>query len=212
MKNPSFHEIQAAYERKAYKFYTQGSFNINLFGIRSDDSQSNKFDDIVGVAFYIDFSTPAVFGFKATTDPGKYWLQNPMSREGTAILVPGQYKGSHAIGVHGRSGKSPYKALEQINHMTYVRDNNKDMKLDFELYRDPELLKKHGFSANIKSNIHRASLNVLVQFVEKYSAACQVIQSADDFAKLIVMCEESIKKGFSNKFSYTLFEESEVWA
>ena len=36
------------------------------------------------------------FCFEATTDPGDNWMDNPMVREkGTAILKPGQYRGSH---------------------------------------------------------------------------------------------------------------------
>jgi len=211
MKSPNFHEIDTAYGRKGYKFYTKGAFNINLFGIRSMNSKSNSFDDLVGAALYLDATHPIVFAANATTDPGKYWLQNPMHREGTAILVPGQYAGSHCVGIHGRSGKNPYEALEQVGNMTYVRDNNKDMKLDFELYRDPQQLKLNAFTANIKSNIHRAHLNLLVQLVEKYSAACQVIQSATEFQKLLELCKEAVKRGFPNRFTYTLFEEDQVW-
>ena len=36
----------------------------------------------------------------ATTDPGLYYLEHPMNVDGTAILIPGQYIGSHKTGLH----------------------------------------------------------------------------------------------------------------
>ncbi|MEI2737870.1 MAG: hypothetical protein V9F01_03695 [Chitinophagaceae bacterium] len=58
--------------------------------------------------------------FRATTDPGNYWLKTFMNRNGTAILKPGQYKHSHRIGVH----RGKYQALVQQNPVTVLRDDN----------------------------------------------------------------------------------------
>lgn len=204
-------EIEQAYAQKGYKFYTNGIYNPNIFGIRSNNSASNKFDDIIGLTYFESPSSPKALCFIGTTDPGKYWLQNPSNREGTLILVPAQYSSTHCIGIHGRSGKTPYEALEQVGQMRYVRDNNKDVVLDFDLYRDVLKLQKNGFWGIPKSNIHRASQNSIVQLVEKYSAGCQVIQNNLDFQLLMNICRMSVKQGFPNRFGYTLFEESEVW-
>jgi hypothetical protein len=212
MVAPNFQEVANAYERMGYKFFKNGTYNLNIWGIRSLSSKSNKFDDIGGALCYTGINKPFLLTAPITTDPGKYWLQNPMNKNGTAILVPGQYSGSHALGYHGRNGLSPYEALEQIGEMLYVRDNNKDEILDFDLYRNPEKLKIHGFRENIKSNIHRASINKIVQLVERYSAACQVYQDSAEFAELIALVKLSLKAGFKNSFTYTLFEEDQVWS
>ena len=40
---------------------------------------------------YRDMGLEVVKRYECTTDAGTYWMQNPMSRKGTAMLVPGQY-------------------------------------------------------------------------------------------------------------------------
>ena len=126
---------------------------------------------------------------------------------GTAILVPGQYYDVYTIGLHGRTGLNPYEAFEQVGPMKYVRDNNKDTKLDFDLIKD----RKNIFWANIKSNIHRASKLIIVQLVEKYSAACQVIQSASHFESLLQAGKNQVKKTGRATFDYALFTEEEFF-
>jgi hypothetical protein len=122
-------------------------------------------------------------------------------------MVPDQYFDVYTIGIHGRTGLNPYEAFEQIGPMKYVRDNNKDLKLDFSLMND----KKNIFWANIKSNIHRASKLIIVQVIEKYSAACQVIQSASNFESLLEAGRNQINKTGVKKFNYTLFTESQFF-
>jgi hypothetical protein len=203
-------ELQHIFLEKGYRFYDKGSYNLNIFGIRSENSKSNKFDDHIGVAYRDHMYNPVCEVFPATTDPGKYYLQRPLHRDGTLILVPSQYKGAYMLGLHGRTSNSPYKALEQVGPMKYVRDNNKDITLDFDLYRDPKKYKKHFFEANPKTNIHRASKWKIVQLIEKYSAGCQVIQKNKDFDKLINLCEISMANLKYNKFTYTLLEEADL--
>ena len=54
-------------------------------------------------------------------------MENPWVEEkGTAVLKPGQYRGSHKIRLHG--GK--YTALGQKKNVTVYRDRNKDDKYD----------------------------------------------------------------------------------
>jgi hypothetical protein len=88
-----------------------------------------------------------------------------------------------------------------------VRDNNKDTKLDFNLYRDPELRRKNAFFENIKSNIHRASAIKDVLTVNLYSASCQVLRKKIDFDVLIDLAEKQVLAGNGKTFSYTLLEE-----
>jgi hypothetical protein len=53
-------------------------------------------------------------------------MANLLNPKGAAILVPGQYCGSHAIGLH--QGK--YRALRQVKPLPVYRDSNKDMNYD----------------------------------------------------------------------------------
>jgi len=196
----NYNELKQKYLKMGYKFRTE-KMALNLFGERSFNSQSDKFDDIVGCAWVNENGVPCIVHYKATTDPGKYWLQNPMKKDGTIIMVPGQYLEVYGIGKH----KGEYEAFVQIAHMAYVRDNNRDTILDFSLYRDRKKVGKEVFWGINGTNIHRSSLWHNVPFVGRYSAGCQVLQNATEFATLIDLRNKSFSKGF-NKFDYTLFE------
>jgi hypothetical protein len=119
-------------------------------------------------------------------------------------MVPGQYSGAYKLGIHGRSGKFPYKALEQKKPMQYVRDNNRDAIIDSSLYYDSE----NVFWAICKTNLHRTSKWKAVQLVERYSAGCQVIQSPKDFNFIMNVMDEA-RYLYGNSFTYTLLEEKD---
>jgi hypothetical protein len=203
--------IIKAIKGKGYKFFSKGSYNLNIIGIRSNDSQSDRFDDEIHVLFKDEKGEECHEVFPCTTDPGKHWLLNPMNKKGTIIMVPGQYRGAYQIGIHGRSRGNGYKALEQVKEITYVRDNSKDSELDFKLYAD--MTTDHNSDkfeiSNAKTNIHRASKWKNLLNVGRYSAGCQVIQSPDLFNRLIVLCELQIKHNQGKSFTYTLLEEKD---
>lgn len=58
-----------------------------------------------------------------TVDPGNYWLQNPMNKDGTARIEPGDFIVTE--GLH--RGK---RALIQYSDVTVRRDENKDKVFD----------------------------------------------------------------------------------
>jgi hypothetical protein len=92
-------------------------------------------------------------------------MANLLNPKGTAILVPGQYRGSHAIGLH--QGK--YKALRQVKPFLYIEIQIKTMNYDLK----PETINTGLFGINI----HRASKWGVSQLIDKWSAGCQVIAS-----------------------------------
>ena len=203
-KAPSYSDIVRAYRLKGYRFFKDGLYNVNIMGIRSKVSESNQFDDYIVIA-YLDENGENVRVYPATTDPGKYFLQNPLVAAGTLILVSGQYKGAYKVGLHGRSRSNPYKALEQIRPMKYVRDNNRDSIVDISLIDKPE----NHIVGNFKTNIHRAHQTVFQKWVGRYSAGCQVIQRSEDFDEFMGIVELSRIK-YGNSFTYTLFNEHEI--
>lgn len=197
----NYSEVKQKYLSKGYKFRTE-KMALNTFGIRSKESQSDKFDDIGGCAFVNQVGEQHLTLFSMTTDPGKHWLQNPMNKDGTIILVPGQYIETYGEGLHN----GEYDCFKQIKEMYYVRDYNKDSKLDFELYRNPQSLKIRGFWGLNGTNLHRASAIKNLLSVGMYSAGCQVIQKPSDFNQLIELRKASSYWGFK-AWDYTLFEE-----
>lgn len=199
----SFSEILSVMDRKHYAYYTKGLFNLNLVGVRTENSISDKFDDLLYVFYRGEDNQFKLHEFAFTSDAGKHWLLNPMNVGGCAILVPGQYRNVYLIG--GRH--KDYEALEQVAPMQYVRDSNRDNNLDFNLYRDPILRKKHIFNGIIKSNMHRASAIKTLLNVGMYSAACQVLQKPEDFKFLIELSHKNKANGNGSRLSYTLLEE-----
>lgn len=210
MKQQTFSEITEVIEEKGYRFFTKGYYNLNLIGVRSSESKSDAFDDLYHLIFRAEDNHFKHYVFPFTSDPGKHWLLNPLNSGGTAIVVPNQYLGVYKLGIHGRTWASGgYPALEQVKEMEYVRDNNKDSILDFDLYRDPAKRKKYAFWANLKSNTHRASKWKKVLNVGKYSAACQVIQDPNHFERTLIPILKKSIGIWGNSFSYTLLESKD---
>ncbi|XWK90505.1 MAG: peptidoglycan-binding domain-containing protein [Phormidium sp.] len=67
---------------------------------------------------------PQIVGnWKATTEPGNYYTQRPMNRQGAARIAFGQYK-AWQVGTHGTSDR--HEALVQVAKIKVCRDLNQD--------------------------------------------------------------------------------------
>lgn len=168
-------------------------YQLNIVGVRADSNIPNKFDDKMYVFWNSENGWQGKY-FTVTTDPGTYWLNNPMQKEGTAILKQGQYINSHKIGLH--QGK--YKALTQQKPVTVIRDYDRNALLDFNNGKEDTGL--------FGINIHRANAVGTTKNIDKYSAGCQVFENADDFAKFLELAEKH-NTMYGNNFTYTLVDE-----
>ena len=182
--------LQQALAERGYKIATR-PFELNIIGIRANTSIPNIFNDSLNVLFTDSSGKATAYTWMATTDPGTYWLQNPLNEYGTAILKPGQYHGSHALGMH----RGAYLALVQTGPVTVVRDFNRDGKADYHTGRQETGL--------FGINIHRAQVSGLTKTIDRYSAGCQVFANAEDFAVLLQLAERH-KNLYGNSFTYTL--------
>lgn len=180
-------------DSKGYKVFDE-PYKINIVGIRADITKPNSFDDSINVFYKNKDNQWEGLTFPATTDAGTYWLNNPMQSTGTALLKEGQYKDSHALGLH----RGKYKALRQVNQVTVYRDYDRNAVLDFNNGREQTGL--------FGINIHRASATGTTKTIDKYSAGCQVFANADDFQKFLQLAEAS-KDKYGNNFTYTLIDE-----
>ena len=197
----SYAQIKRLYKKKKYKFCT-GTYNLNIFGIRDLCSEKDTFNDFVGVAYEDDLCQKKVDLYPSTTDPGLHYLRNPLNKDGTIIMLEGQYKACYKLGIHGRTGLYPYKALEQCGSMDYVRDNNKDDKYDIDISKK--------ITGVFKTNLHRCSKWKIVRYIGRYSAGCQVVQDPKHFDELMVTATRQQSLGFGDKFSYTLFNIKDI--
>lgn len=171
-------------------------YELNIVGVRTDNWTPNSFDDFIFVFYKDDTGNWQGTKNAVTTDPGTYWLKNPMSPQGTAILKKGQYRNSYAIGKH----RGEYTALVQVAPVTTIRDYDRDNKLSYDSSRSTTGL--YGI------NIHRAGSIGTTKVVDKYSAGCQVFSDASDFAKFIEQTKKH-KDLYGNLFNYTLIDERE---
>jgi len=196
--------LRSLLEAKGYVFFDGHGkkLNLNLIGVRRDNQGTNEFDDFLVVLFRnsvggIDVMTK--HQYEITTDPGKYWLENPTNPKGTAILVPGQYRGAWKIGKH----QNRYEALVQRKPVKVWRDNNKDAIID---YNNIELLSDEGYFG---INIHRSNPYSESYLVNRWSAGCQVFKKVENFNAFMSLCKASAKL-YGPNFTYTLITEKEL--
>lgn len=181
---------------KTYQVYLR-PYELNIVGIRTDNTIPNRFDDEIHVFFKNSVNQWIHYNFPATTDPGTYWLRNPMHSQGTAILKQGQYLGTYQIGLH----KGKYYALVQRKPVTVIRDYDRNAVLDFFNGR-PD-------TGMFGINIHRASVNGTTKTVDNYSAGCQVFSNINDFNLFMQLCENH-RKLYGNSFTYTLIDKRAI--
>ena len=190
--------VAEAMARKGYSYFRNGDYNLNIIGIRSDQSRkvTNKFDDFLLVLYYVDKQLN-IKVYNITTEPGRYYMQNLGNPKGTAILVPNQYKGCWSIGKH--NGK--YEALVQTKPVAVYRDANKDMVYD--------LSKATIQSGLFGINIHRSNPYGTSATVDNWNAGCQVFANGAEFSEFIILCNRQ-KARYGNSFTYTLLDEDDL--
>ena len=185
-------QIEIAVKKKGYAWF-EGTkdYDVNIVGIRNlqpTKHVTNLFDDTLTISYKKD----GVWQFHEwaiTTDPGKKAMLEYSNPKGVAILVPGQYRGSHMIGLH--QGK--YEALRQQRPVKVYRDKDKDMEYDF-IDEDTGIF---GI------NIHRSNPKTESTYVENWSEGCQVFKKVNQFNTFMDICRLA-RNIHGNSFTYTL--------
>jgi hypothetical protein len=187
----SIRALIASLRKKGY-IINDKPYQLNIVGVRKDSTVPNKFDDLIYVFFKNEKGDWEGKYFTATTDPGTYYLKNPLSKLGTAILKEGQWIDTYAIGKH----KGQYDALVQNKPLTVIRDYDRNAILDFNNGREEKGL--------FGINIHKAGKDS--KDVDTWSAGCQVFQKSDDFETFMKLARKH-RELYGNKFTYTLIDE-----
>ena len=194
-------QIEAAVKKEGHKWFENGDYNVNIVGVRNSATHNqvtNKFDDWMTISYKVNGEWN-FHCYDCTTDPGKYWVDNLMNPDGVAIVVPGQYRSSHKIGLH--QGK--YEALRQQKPIKVWRDDNKDNVYD-HIADDIQ-------DGIFGINIHRATKYPGKEStqVDKWSAGCQVIAAYNDFEEFMNVMYKA-RDAWSNSFTYTLIESKYI--
>ena len=189
-------QIEQTVKSKGYVWF-EGTkdFDVNIVGVRNSstgDTVTNVFDDFLTVS-YKEGGEWKFQIWPATTDPGKKGVMEYHNAAGVARLVPGQYRGSHTIGLH--QGK--YEALKQQKPVKVYRDKDKDMQYD------ENIIQEGVFGINI----HKAGADST--YVENWSEGCQVFKKSADFDSFMkIMNKAATIHGKS--FTYTLIESKDI--
>lgn len=189
-------DFKKLFEKKGYTYFDNGSYNINIIGVRANKNiNKNDFCDFIVVEFLNSDGNLCQYRFHATTTPGLASLTNPVNPKGCAILVPNQYRGAFTFGRH----KNKYEALVQCKPLPVSRDYNKDNVLDYNSKCE---------SGMFGINIHKAGVNS--KLVDNWSAGCQVFKTWSDFDTFMTLCHLQEQCGKGNKFTYTLIDEKDL--
>lgn len=192
-------DFEKLFAKKGYSYFTKGNYNLNIIGVRSnqDNKVTNSYDDYLVVIYNTDSGWKRQI-YTITTEPGLSSMQVPTNPKGTAILAPGQYKGTYKIDKH----RGKYDALCQRNKPVKVyRDNNRDKTYDYK----PDTIDIGIFGINI----HRSNEFWTRTTVDGYSAGCQVFNDPKEFASFMSFVKKSASI-FGNCFTYTLIDEKDI--
>lgn len=190
-------DITKVLGKKGYKIFEgdKKPFNLNIVGIRSNDMTPDDFNDLITI-FWRYNSHWSLLKFKATTDPGLYYLNNPIKgTKGTGILKPNQYPGMWEIGKH--KGE---EAFVQVKECSVYRDDNRDSSFDM----DESTVETGYFGCNGHNS------NNLMESIKvgKYSAMCQVWANPHEHAVAMKIANVALEY-WNNSFTYTLIEEKD---
>lgn len=189
-------DLSRALAKKGYSFFQEGDYNLNLIGVRSVSNVPGAFDDLLFCLYRVDGVWRAHI-WPITTDPGTHYLKQPINPHGTAILVPGQYRGAYTLGSH-----KGYSALVQHGAPVKVwRDSNRDSVLDWG--------SGDGESGWYGINIHRAKPRGVSPSASYYSAGCQVFAVKEEHDALMAIARVSAAK-YGDKFTYTLLDHGDL--
>ena len=189
-------QIESAVKAKGYAWFEGAKdYDVNIVGVRNSatgQKVTNAFDDIMTLSYKVGgewkFHTWA-----CTTDPGKKGVLEYHNAAGVARLVEGQYRGSHALGLH--QGK--YEALRQAKPVKVYRDADKDLEYD------ENKIAEGVFGINI----HKAGADST--YVENWSEGCQVFKKAAEFEAFMAIIRKA-KDIHGNSFTYTLIESADI--
>ena len=193
-------QFKSIINKKGYAFFDKSRYNLNIVGVRNSSHNPEKFDDSLLTIYKNNENEWEVLSYEITTEPGPSILRKPINPDGTAILVPDQYRGVYQIGTHG--GSYRHIALVQRNGKVKVyRDTNKNSTVEIA----SESIQDGMFGINI----HRHAAPNEKEYVRGSSAGCQVFKNSLDFADFMETCNKAADI-FGNSFTYTLIEEEDL--
>jgi hypothetical protein len=195
------HLVVAAMERKGYQV-DRGPGEVNIVyveGMNPDGTanadEANKWNDL-RLLIRFEGGAPRIIGeWAATTEPGRYYTDHPLSPLGAARIEFGQYR-SWQVGMH----RNNHEALVQTGgEVTVCRDLNKDGQRTGDKRQTGEFGINQHWGYDLPD-------------VEKASAGCLVGQSKDGHRQFMALVKSDPRYQANRKyvFATAVLSESEV--
>ena len=195
------HLVVAAMERKGHQV-DRGPGEVNIVyveGMNPDGTanadEANKWNDL-RLLIRFEGGEPRIIGeWAATTEPGRYWTENPMNPLGAARIEFGQYK-AWQVGMQRKS----HEALVQTGgQLTVCRDLNKDGQRTGDKRQTGEFGINQHWGYDLPE-------------VEKASAGCLVGQSKDGHRQFMALVKSDPRYQANRKyvFATAVLQESDV--
>ncbi|GAA5030775.1 hypothetical protein GCM10011506_22140 [Marivirga lumbricoides] len=178
---------------KGYRLFEK-PYELNIVAYRSKHVRSNRFDDEIHVFYKNEQGQWVYHVFPATSDPGQYWLDNPMHPQGTAFLKKGQYVDAYAIGLH----RGIYEAVVQVEDVTVIRDYDRKGIFNWFESGSPD-------TGKFGINIHRARQSGSTNVIDNFSAGCLVFADASDYGFFMKLTKVH-RSIHGNSFTLTLID------
>lgn len=175
---------------------TDKPWDVFVFGVRNKVRVADAWDDVVCFAWNDASGGRHLRVCRGTTDPGLPYLLDPTASRGTAVLAPGQHRGSHQLGFHHAGKPNASAALVQVRPVPVYRDADKDREIETT---GTPVLGMYGI------NLHRAYRRGLTKVGES-SAGCQVWWNEDELEELLALVRKQRDAGMGETVSYTLFD------
>lgn len=179
-------------------------YDLFLFGVRHPNARLGQWDDVLGAIMRIEGVGWRYRLWPGTTDPGVDGDRKDDPRlhvDGTAILVPGQYRGCWTLGLHRAGTSSEHEAFRQHRPMRFWRDHEQD---------GVRTTGGRVLSDTIGCNGHRPYKDGLGR-VGVASLACQVWQWQRDHAEAMGWAHlQQAAHPTWRSYSYTLFQVDPV--
>lgn len=171
--------IKYMYSKQYFVALGEKHYNIVYIEGASADGTPNKDSTNLWndrrIVIEIAYGTPKILGnWIGTTEPGKYYIDNPLNAQGAARIAFGQYQ-AWQVGTH-----KDHEALLQVKPITVYRDRNKDG------FRTGDPTDKGLFGINQHWGYDMAE-------VGRASAGCLVGQSCDEHREFMALIKKDAR-------------------
>lgn len=206
MKTLSFEVIKEAWIKAGYPIEEMiRRKQVILTGIRMNNQFNDTFNDFLTVCYW-DNGKYEFFGGMGTTDPGNYYLENPLNVKGTFVMKPGFYKNVWTVGKH-----RGYDALVQIGYFMGWRT----LESKFPVIKDGKAYDSNGKELPLCSagaecgiNMHSTKEGFSLWKIGRWGAACQVWMLWKLFLRMMVAAKAQ-RDARMPYLSYALFTEND---